>query len=431
MNTKSQRTGPLREQRGNAMVGALLILLVLSAMGATYVAMTKTETNIAGQDRRHVQSMFNAEAGVSEALLRMSTNDTSIYMGQPAGATPSPGWGRYLVLDSGNAAGDPAYADAGSDSLDNDGDGQVDESGERFAEVVTVQTGNNEIPYPWVRVQYRLDPARQVVLFGDHDNNPGTPPRPNMARGVPIIRVAAEGTQGTAQRRIQVEAVRAPFITPNSAIYTESDDFQFMGTQFLISGQDWNPETNSVVAGASEVSGIQTTANPTNISAQLQNNQINNVEGVGSEPSIIPAPYNYDVQGMIDSYKGMADDVSAGGTISNGSLPDWGSWNDYKIVYVTNDLHISGSLVGGGLLLLEGNLDVSGSFTWYGLVINTGAITFTGGGGDIHIYGSVISEGGFTTNRVGGNADVLYSSMALAKLAAFNPYRVSAWTELP
>jgi hypothetical protein len=36
-----------------------------------------------------------------------------------------------------------------------------------------------------------------------------------------------------------------------------------------------------------------------------------------------------------------------------------------------------------------------------------------------------------SSNVVGGNADILYSSLALAKLASFNPYRVSAWTELP
>jgi hypothetical protein len=83
------------------------------------------------------------------------------------------------------------------------------------------------------------------------------------------------------------------------------------------------------------------------------------------------------------------------------------------------------------LLLLEGDLEVTGQFTWYGLVINLGEIKFSGGGNEIHIFGSVMSSGGVDTNTVGGNADIKYSSMALSKLAAFNPYQVVSWTELP
>ena len=70
-------------ERGNVLVGALLVLLVMTAMGTTYVAMTKTETQIAGHEKRHVQSMFNAEAGVGEALARMSrSQDPTVYFGE-------------------------------------------------------------------------------------------------------------------------------------------------------------------------------------------------------------------------------------------------------------------------------------------------------------------------------------------------------------
>jgi hypothetical protein len=39
-----------------------------------------------------------------------------------------------------------------------------------------------------------------------------------------------------------------------------------------------------------------------------------------------------------------------------------------------------------------------GQFTWYGLVLVLGDITFTGGSG-IHIWGCVLTQGGMTSRR--------------------------------
>jgi hypothetical protein len=419
------------DERGNVMVGALMMLLLISAMGVTYVALSKTETSIAGSSKRHVQSMFSAEAGVAEALVRMSSTDTTIYFGEDTNLAPTPGWGRYVVQTGGGGSQDPNYNATLTDGLNNDGDGSTDETGEHYAEVLSVQDGSHRLPYPWVRVNYRLDGTNAVVLYGDHDLNPATDPRPNMLRGFPILRVSAEGDQGTSQRLIQVEAVRSPFTVPNAAIYSESDDFKFNGTQFLVSGQDWDPYTDTVVAGSTEVRGIETTKVPQNIIDELHNNQLNNVEGNGAEPSIGPASTDFDIDALIAQYAPLADDTHPGGTVSNGQIPDWGGIDDFRIVHVTSDLHISGNVSGGGLLILEGDLTCTGQFTWYGMVINTGEISFSGGGQGIHLYGSLMSEGGISTNTVGGNADIKYSSAMLNKLTAFNPYRVSAWTELP
>jgi hypothetical protein len=432
MKTPLENLRRAGNQQGNALIGAVLVLLVLTAVGTTYVAMTKTETQIAGHEKRHVQSMFNAEAGIGEALARMSSDDPTYYFGEDLGAnTPTPGWGRYVVMSNNNSSMDPQVGNTASDNLDNDDDGLVDESGEKYPEVLTSQSGGDAIQYPWVKVRYRLNAMNQVVLFGDHDNSPTTDPCPNMIRGVPILVVSAEGAQGTADRRIEVEAIKVPFLAPKAAIYCETDQFAFNGTAFLISGKDWDPATGDSIPGAPEMPGIETTMNPSTIAAELRNNQVNNVEGQGTEPAIRSAPYDYDLEAMLELYKDMADITHSGGTIGMSNAPYWGNLDDYHIVSVTDDLHISGSVTGGGLLLLEGDFSVSGSFTWYGMIINLGRINYTGGGNEVHIYGTVMTTGGINTNVFSGNADFLYSSLAIAKLAKFNPYRVSAWTELP
>src|SRR5512140_205083 len=173
MKSLVSRFASLRSERGNVLIGALLVLLVLTAMGTTYVAMTRTETQIAGHEQRHVQSMYNAEAGVGEALARMSaSSDSAIYFGEDPFMPPTPGWGRYLVLTAGNSVKDPQTAATETDGVDNDGDGQVDEGGERYPEVLTVQSATNAVKYPWVKVRYKMNGANQVILFGDHDNDP-------------------------------------------------------------------------------------------------------------------------------------------------------------------------------------------------------------------------------------------------------------------
>lgn len=432
MTTKCGGQGG-KGEAGSALVGVLLVLLMLTALGMVFVALTRTDTEIAGHANRATQAEFQAEAGSGEALARMSLPTTNAnYCGQDLNAAaPTPGWGRYIVLANDNSALDPNFAVAAHDSLDNDADGSIDEGDEAYPEIATVQTGNDQVNYPWVNVRYLLDSHRHVMLYGDADNNPATPPILNLTTGMPAIVVSAQGQRGSAEKIIQMTAVRSPVTTPRAAIYAESDDFKFNGTQFLVSGKDWDPATGDTIPGMPLVPGIETTRTPSNITDALHGNQTNNIEGYGAEPAVCNAPYDYDLPGLMDTYAPMADIVMAGGTISNGSAPAWGGYDEYHIVHVTSDLHISGSATGGGILLLEGNLVVSGSFTWYGLIINLGTIDFTGGGAGTHIYGSVMTSGGISQNVVGGQADIKYSSKALARLAGLNPYRPLSWTDLP
>ncbi len=418
-----------RAERGSAMVISLLVLMVLTMIGTLFLAQTKTETQISGHDMRSTQALYNSEAGCAEALARMSDmSDTVNYVGPAQGAwTSEPGWGAYIVLANGNSAGDPDVADAASDGLDNDGDGSVDEDGERYPEVATKQTGNDMIDYDWVKVRYKLNGTNQVILFGDHDDDLTTPPRENLTTGAPVLLISASGAQGSANRIVEIEAVKVPFQIVRAAIYTESDDFKFNGTQFLVSGKDWDPVTDSEIFGNTEVPGIATTGAPSNIAGELKSNQQNNVEGDGSEPSVQSAPVDMDLQAMADQYAPLATMTLSGGTYSN---VGWGDYDHYEVVHVTGDLHVSGGGIGGGILVVDGDLICSGQFTWYGLVLILGQIDFTGGGAGIHLYGSCLTQGGIASQIVGGNADVKYSSEALNRLTQLSPYTISAWHEL-
>ncbi len=420
---------PRNDQRGSAMVISLLVLLVLTMVGTLFLAQTKTETQISGHDMRSTQALYNAEAGYGEALARMSNmTDSTNYIGQAQGAwSTEPGWGAYVVAANGDAALDPDYAATGTDGLDNDGDGQVDEAGERYPEVASKQAGNDAIDYDWIKIRYKLNATNQVVLFGDHDSDVTTPPRLNLVRGVPVLVVTSHGAQGSANRTVEVDAVKYPIEAVDAAIYTEDDNFKFNGVSFLVSGEDWDPDTDSRIAGNPDVPGIMTTKDPNNIAGALKGNQQNNVEGSGAEPSVTASSVDLDLQAMADQFGAMADITIGSGTYSNVS---YGDYNDYHVVHCTGDIHVAGQMVGGGILVIDGDLTCTGQMTWYGMVIVLGDITFSGGGAGTHIYGSVLVQGGITDQTVGGNADIKYSSAALAKLAMLSPYVVASWHEL-
>jgi Tfp pilus assembly protein PilX len=423
-----RRAGRSRE-RGNALVISLLMLVLITVMGVTLLAVTKTETQISANDMRRSQALYAAEAGVSEGLARMANKaDSANYIGEADPGNPTPGWGRYLVLANGNSSQDPDVSALVADTLDNDGDGTIDESGEKYPEVTTKQVGS-AIQYPWVRISYKLTAANEVVRYGDDDNNPGTPARLNLKVGAPVLRVAGEGRKGTGLRRLDVEAVKPPGLTTNAALYTEDDDVKFNGTQFLISGFDHDPATGDTIPGASPLPGITTTEVPGNITAGLAGNQVNNVEGEGSNPSVTSSNYDYDLQGIVDTYKETADITHPGGTVGSSLGSAWGGLDEYHTVYVESDLHLSGSVTGGGLLLVNGNFDITGQFTWYGLVVTLGDFKFSGGGAGIHIYGGVMAQGNVSGSSVGGQADIFYSSETIRKLGDANKYIVTRWRE--
>ncbi|MBN1503429.1 MAG: hypothetical protein JW952_00030 [Candidatus Eisenbacteria bacterium] len=418
-------------ERGNALVIALLVLLVLSSMAAIFVGVTKTEKQISGNNLRDSQSLYIAEAGVAEALSRMSAPASPSYIGETT-TPPTPGWGRYVVQSGTASTSDPEHAATQYDGLDNDGNGQVDEAGEAYPEIYSSQISlQDPLGYPWVKVRYRqmdVGGVQRVVLFGDHDNNLATRPVMNTAHGHPVLIVTCNGRQSNATKTVEVEALRLPGPTVPGSVYTEGT-LECKGTSFLIDGNDYDPVTGTIVTGSTPLPGVVPTQGTSAVDCNTPQGW-NNIQGEGTAPSIVPATVDIDLAAVFDIYEAMAD-ISYNGTQMNPNTSSWGTADDYKIVCIRNgELHLSGANSGGGILLVEGDMTISGQFTWYGLIICLANVEFTGGGAGIHIYGGVMTQGDISSSgSVSGNADILYSSATISKLTEFQTYRVCSWRE--
>ena len=102
----------------------------------------------------------------------------------------------------------------------------------------------------------------------------------------------------------------------------------------------------------------------------------------------------------------------------------------YFNMHGLNTIKLAGQSHGAGLLLVDGNLELNGGFTWYGVIIVTGALDYTGGG-EKNVTGGVLT--GETTAvqvDVGGDAGIMYCSEVADKLRkVVSPLRMTRWKD--
>ncbi|TET78438.1 hypothetical protein E3J38_08565, partial [candidate division TA06 bacterium] len=91
-----------RDQKGMALVLAIMLLLVLFVMGSTLLMLATTDVKIASHQMRDNKALFVADAGIQEVLTRI-TSDAS-YIGDPADLV-NPDWQSEIY-----AVGPPAGA---------------------------------------------------------------------------------------------------------------------------------------------------------------------------------------------------------------------------------------------------------------------------------------------------------------------------------
>ena len=109
--------------------------------------------------------------------------------------------------------------------------------------------------------------------------------------------------------------------------------------------------------------------------------------------------------------------------------------NYFPIIHAkgtTSTLKLTGNK-GQGILLVDGDLEISGGFEFYGPVIVRGRIKSTGTGGKLN-GGVMAANVDLEQNTVLGDATITYSSCAVEKAiaGAANPRRITqrAWTEV-
>ncbi|HSM04422.1 MAG TPA: hypothetical protein VK858_07360 [Longimicrobiales bacterium] len=140
------------------------------------------------------------------------------------------------------------------------------------------------------------------------------------------------------------------------------------------------------------------------------------------------------------------DSVQVGGTwYCNTSLVyNWGHpyqprsacGNHFPVIYIQGDARIQSGDFGQGILLVDGDLQLNGGYTFFGPVVVRGTVSTAGTGG--HFFGGLIAANvELSTTTVLGDALVQFSSCAVtrallnnAALAIASPLPERSWVDL-
>ena len=116
----------------------------------------------------------------------------------------------------------------------------------------------------------------------------------------------------------------------------------------------------------------------------------------------------------------------------NRALPAGACESYFPTIHALGDLHISGG-TGQGILLVDGDLTLSGGFAFTGIVIVRGSLTTTGTGGKI-TGGVMAANVSLDQNTVLGNTTIQYSSCAINTVmqgsAKLIPAKGRPWVDL-
>ena len=370
-----------KNEKGMVLATGLIFMAIIAIVGSTAVLITTTDLKIGTNYITSEQAFYVAEAGIQHAANALK-------------AGVSNGFNDELLGDDGQLFGpDPVPFGDGNYTVtvtDNNDDGDPFSDSDNKVIITSTGTVNNasktiEAVYYYRKVDvdgalgiYGPYPAVELSGASEIDGRDYKVPPDFDCSGAGCTATLAGGVP--AEPGIYAEEA----ITPKGLITDETDPKQ------NIFG---DPPVNDVGGSALSVSYWQDFAN-----------------------SLTP-----DL--TVDS---------AEGTITENIF---GSRDNPQITMITDSAtgtHLSGTIDGAGILIVNGDLQITGTFHFEGLIIvmSGGDLVVTGTGRSI-TYGSVVLAGSGVSSEVdyGGHASIRYSSQALLS-AADTLAGLDSWREM-
>ena len=397
-------------EKGMVLIVALIFTCVLAMLGTTAVMTTTTDVKIGANYRDSEQAFYTALAGVEEATARLRAQAVGAINDQ---LPVEIGWRSYIG----------SMAKARDRGYDSTSDMHV-----RYASL------QSDLDY-MVVIRHQTDAQGHIMYWGDADGN-GANER-NAISGENVYHVSSYGSFSDSHKTIEVEITRVPPITVLAALYAGATT-TVHGGETNINGTDACGGTDKPGIVTAEAAGSVTTSGDPHITG-----------AGGSEPDIVYNGTTSDIESIVDSFKESADFSyrvdSATHTVNTTPGPGEG-WGDpipgpslkdpysctanYVVHYDTDGTYVrlGDGVSGCGVLLIEGDLEIEGSFSWYGIIAVTGSVLF-GGPGDRNITGSVMAGEAAVLDVTGGSTNIVYCSSAITAQTQKLPLRFLSWKE--
>jgi Tfp pilus assembly protein PilX len=398
-----------RGERGIALVVALLALLVISMLVLVLMMSVNVNTKITSHGLRENQALNSAQAGIAEAMSRLSNPDdlpASLPVTNPRSVVQIfnvlPGSVPALGTDStGYATNQPA------------GDWLDYSTAARDTNALTVQFLTNQAK----TTIYRYDTA--------------TNPHIQTASGSPIYVITATGRLGGDRRRVQAEVIQKPVQVLAKGAVVAHVGIDFSGTA-NVCGRNHRidtpvntriPDCDSYLAGTGDMPGAWSEGA---ISMGGHDVEDGNPPRLDHQSGFYTGPWDVFNLSQAAFYSWVGSPLS--------SEPD----PPKGIIYLDNN-SISqdgtGSFAyhggdGEGFLYVDGDLTINGNFSYKGLIYVEGDLKING---NMWILGGLVVKGVATVKIANGDCTVLYSADAITQyITKYGGQMINlAWRELP
>lgn len=423
-------------QRGAVLVTGLMLLAVIAMVSTgAHLAATGNVKMSAGYRDSKI-ALYAAEAGIQEARARLrGSPSAAAYAGDPASGS-DPLWSAYILTSSGwQTTDDPRYNAAYHN--------YIPTGASKTNTTVTANSLQSPVEMDYfVKIRHKREyDAEQAghstaaPHYYDGDGSTGThtaaspgnivyfgygnPASPTTAVHFttggstdrrPVEIITAYGRRGKARKIVEVEVVRHPGPPVNSTLYSKGD-VTINGASGFISGED----SCGIAAPLPPVYALSP--------AVVIENPAPTYEG--SPAAAVTGPDDIDIDGIIAGLKDSATEIIT--SDQNGT--DYGTSSDFVVAYSNPDgfqppgLDMR-NITGYGILLVEGDLKMSGGFDWNGLVLVTGTLTFNGGGSGINIRGAVLAN---QTVDINGGLDLRYDRCMIDNAMSGQAVRTVSW----
>ena len=241
---------------------------------------------------------------------------------------------------------------------------------------------------------------------------------------------------------VYANADKVPLNPPPGAMYLTANTIGTFKNNTGISGSVLIDGNNHNIDGTSLSNGIilpgiavDGDAQKTEVINIIKNNAIDQVLGTGGMPSVATVNNTIDwndyAEQLVENPDIIIDTQDKVHPMNN-----WGTIDDPKVTFVNGDISITNSdaAEGCGILVVNGNLSIAGTFTFRGVIIAYKETTIEihlSGNGKI-IGGIVVAGQSITIEVASGNFSTLYSKPALdlvASLLQTNRFNIISWWE--
>jgi len=408
---------PLYNEKGMVLVVGLLLVAVLMILGTTAVLMSTTDIKISSNYKSGSQAFYIAEAGLERARGQLKTDlsgsDTSTLVQTALSQKLAASAGTNSVLSNSN---DSANFYTGGTFLTDD-----------VPYITTTSFGGGT---------YRVYLTNDVLNTGGVTSTTDTNQR---------VTLTSFGFGPNNSRAVVQQVVEKIVLPPlPGAIVLPGPNVIFDGANSNASGVSGGTKSAISLTSTTAETAVQTnlagppdrTSNYTCTTPPCINNDSATIDPTWTSVA--------GIEGLYNTLASMSGTITLGspGTTTTLTAEQVGTTTDRKIV-VVNGNAILGPVNGAGILVVTGQLTLSGDFNYHGLVMCIGqGSLFRTGGGSGEIDGSVfvaktrdasnnllatLGTSSFNTNG-GGNSDIVYDSDEL-KMPADASFVKKSWRQ--